>query len=642
METMKEYENIFTTTLTKAEKPCLIINEGGTSLQYASPLEFLKGFEEIRAVTFSSSIRTVLEMLRGFRKVELLIGIEEQGAEINAVVRIKEEVSTLTRLPGDKELSIYHIPNCHSKLYLLSSHDGERRAVVGSGNLSQSAWSGRQEEIFVVVDSPHLIDELEGYYETLREKAKELWDSRKAKEKVVKTAKKMGLNVNINIEEPVSLEEVVRQSEKLKDLPLTIYLKNVINVVDTSVLRKAKEKKTELDKALKVIEKLKERAPQVRLAGRDLEKVKSALKGVDKESQEYRNLEIDPVSGNLIYKSLNVLDYPSSKEKEEETVRALKEYIEMSEESSEDHPKLIGEAITFAFMSPLMHIVRRRAWEEGFDLNGYPVFALLVGTANAGKTTTLKIIARLLGTKKFSYREVATYQNSRAPVIDAHLRSGELMPLLIDEVSPSHFRKGALEDVLKNASEDPEVSGTLILTSNLQEFEGERQILRRACFLPFEYQVHSGRKVDRIMNHVSNALFLKFLRSVKLEDIIPSEDPLKVAREFLLNEGAPVPESYCGSYEETMRKGWKKLYLSSPEIFEEKVVPHKHDSDRKVVCFKVSKEKTGFLTPLDSFDNGFLQGHYLLLKDRFLEEVVRQKEEGVVGKVKRLFKGLSL
>ncbi len=642
MEVAKEHENIFATTLTRAEKPCLIISEGETFIQYAYPLDFLKGFEEIRAITFSSSIKAVLEMLRGFRKIELLIGIEEQGVEIDAVVKIKEEISTLTRIPRDREFSIYHIPNCHSKLYLLSSSSGDRRAIMGSGNLSQSAWSGSQEEIFVVVDSPHLIDELEGYYETLKEKAKELWDSRKAREEVVKTAKKMGLNVNINLEEPVSLEEVVKQSEKLKDLPLTIYLKNVVNIVDTSVLRKAKEKKTELDRALKVIEKLKERAPQVRLAGRDLEKVKNALKGVEKESQEYKNLELDPVNGNLIYKSLNVIDYPQSKEKEEETVRALKEYIELSEESSEDHPRLIGEAITFAFMSPLMHVVRKRAWEEGFDLNAYPVFALLVGTANAGKTTTLKIIAKLLGTKKLSYREVATYQNSRAPVIDAHLRSGELMPLLIDEVSPSHFRKGALEDVLKNASEDPGVSGTLILTSNLQEFEGERQILRRACFLPFEYQVHSGRKVDRIVNHVSNALFLKFLRSVKVEEIVPSEDPLKVAREFLLNEGVPVPESYCGSYEETMKKGWRKLYLSSPEIFEEKVVPHKHDSDRKVVCFKVSKEKTGFLTPLDSFDNGFLQGHYLLLKDRFLEEVVRQRERSVIDRVKRFFKGLSL
>ena len=40
----------------------------------------------------------------------------------------------------------------HAKVYLLSSSDGRNRVIVGSANLSEQAFSGRQPETLVTFD----------------------------------------------------------------------------------------------------------------------------------------------------------------------------------------------------------------------------------------------------------------------------------------------------------------------------------------------------------------------------------------------------------------------------------------------------------------------------------------------------------
>ncbi|WP_243694534.1 hypothetical protein [Aquifex aeolicus] len=161
-----------------------------------------------------------------------------------------------------------------------------------------------------------------------------------------------------------------------------------------------------------------------------------------------------------------------------------------------------------------------------------------------------------------------------------------------------------------------------MLTSNLFDLTGERQIFRRACFLPFEVQISSKKSVNKLLGKANNSLFLKFLKCVNPEKIeLKEEDPLYFSRDFLLNEGIPVPENYYGNFERAMLKGWKKLYLTSPEKFEEVRYYHKQDQKKLVPCYKVQIKDAGYLTPLEEFDNGFLQDSYLILKEEFLKTI---------------------
>jgi len=622
------------------EKLCLLIGEE-VILKYQAPYTFLEGFDTIRAVTFSSSGKVLFEFLKNFQYIEILIGVEEKSCELDYLTKIREDLNLL--LPAffhSKEIAIYHLSNCHSKLYLLSkAGEPVQRAILGSANLSQSAWLGTQEELFVIIDNRELIENLEKYYETLKGKAKPII-TKEIKEKLNEEAKRCGLN--INIEKAYLSEDLIKQRENLKDVVANIFLRNVaLNLPLEQYLPKLREKRVSLEKTESFLERLKEKKPHFKLAGSNLEKLKKVTQDL-KDSQPQRALEWDPLSGHFLYKSLAVIQYPEEIELERKVVSSLREYLELSRESSYKHPTLIGEAIVFAFNAPLMHLIRQKAYQAGLDLNSFPIFALLAGTAKAGKSTILEVVARLLGTSKTNYRAIPKRGNTQANTIEDLLFSKDLMPYLIDEVSPQHFSVDkSLQSVLKHASESVETTGTLMLTSNLQDFSGEIQILRRACFLPFEFQVKSekGKGIERILRGLNPALFLKFLRYIstqKLEAPDP-QDPLRIAREFLLNEGVPVPESYQGRYEEVIRKGWKILYQSSPEIFEEIEAESKHFPGKKVKCFKVPKEKVGFLTPLETFENySTFPDYYLLLKEEFLQEI-GESRDSFLNRLKKIF-----
>ncbi|WP_243694535.1 hypothetical protein [Aquifex aeolicus] len=133
------------------KKPILSIGEEEIKLLYDIPGKYLRQFNRIKAITFSS-LKSILDLLKDYREVEILIGLEEQGRELYnlevIVEKFLKEGEEISKQAMFKDFSVYYIPNCHTKLYILESE--ERKIVVaGSGNLSSLAWRGPQEEFFL-------------------------------------------------------------------------------------------------------------------------------------------------------------------------------------------------------------------------------------------------------------------------------------------------------------------------------------------------------------------------------------------------------------------------------------------------------------------------------------------------------------
>ncbi|RIH84373.1 hypothetical protein Mlute_01906 [Meiothermus luteus] len=128
-----------------------------------------------------------------------------------------------------------------------------------------------------------------------------------------------------------------------------------------------------------------------------------------------------------------------------------------------------------------------------------------------------------------------------------------------------------------------------------------------------EHKPHEGGSPRDFAQQVSEDLLLAFLREAypgerELERLLQGEDPLEPARSFLRSLGVAVPERPVGDYREYMRRCWRSLYYTQREAFQEIEMPDAR-SGRLVPCFVVEKERVGFLTPLQAFDNGTAGNH---------------------------------
>ena len=124
--------------------------------------ELFKGFDELRAVTFSAGIKQVEHVMKFFERGEVIIGSPQQitadFAEMLALqkyaVEYVSENKFLQKLIEERKFKFYVTYKVHAKIYLLRAEDGRCRVILSSANFSANAWQVHQLENFVVMDEP--------------------------------------------------------------------------------------------------------------------------------------------------------------------------------------------------------------------------------------------------------------------------------------------------------------------------------------------------------------------------------------------------------------------------------------------------------------------------------------------------------
>jgi phosphatidylserine/phosphatidylglycerophosphate/cardiolipin synthase-like enzyme len=123
-------------------------------------------------LTYSVSINAIVRMLDkySFTTFECVFGYEGALRDIKDILAFQKVVVGDTRaaIMGLKDERHLHVLEkvhagqasfrvlrkhiAHAKLYLLSNSDGHTRVIIGSANLSERAFSGRQPETLVKFD----------------------------------------------------------------------------------------------------------------------------------------------------------------------------------------------------------------------------------------------------------------------------------------------------------------------------------------------------------------------------------------------------------------------------------------------------------------------------------------------------------
>lgn len=128
--------------------------------------ELFDGYDELYVITYSSGIDFVSQVVSKFDYAEIIFGHEGildsdmatvmalSKQMVESIARHKSAIKLAERIEAS-QLALYAARDSksHEKVYCLKSHSGKYRVIVGSANLSATAFMGQQRENIVCFDS---------------------------------------------------------------------------------------------------------------------------------------------------------------------------------------------------------------------------------------------------------------------------------------------------------------------------------------------------------------------------------------------------------------------------------------------------------------------------------------------------------
>ena len=281
----------------------------------------------------------------------------------------------------------------------------------------------------------------------------------------------------------------------------------------------------------------------------------------------------------------------------------------------------IMETVLYAFTSPFLWEIRERIVRGSSETVGLnvPAFLMLGASAQAGKTTLLECLSRLMclnqDTRMLHYDEVKyngtdggrTMGNIRA-LMEGH--DSSVYPVIIDEVEEKAVNNDAFGAFIKSYANRHQVgdkTGTLIMSMNNDKVSLTNDIMRRVYYLRFDNQMiddNDSRDVKHDMQAKLDArLFSDFCCRMarmlvddntewRVDDGTGQIDFLHSARvifkSYYEEVGIPVPAWFPTTLIDDQRRmgiqKWSNLYRTKREAF-------KASKIGKVKVFVVEKDE---------------------------------------------------
>ena len=405
--------------------------------------ELFSGFDTLHAITYSSGIGFVYQLLDLFQNAEILFGCDEvisyslqevMAYQCKMIERMREtagkmKLDLVSRIEaGTLRFYVARTVLSHEKIYLLSAEDGRKRVVMGSANLSFSAFGGRQRENICYLDGDRAYEWYWDCYCRLREDCTD------------QIAKEALLTAD--------------DGENLEELPIA----RTIRTKKALVLESVEEAKEEVRFALDVknlVKKLAPSVPKPDKKGRLMlspEKVKSIRRQVvankvqEKELQsEYPQLEVFPDEGVVRLNDVTLDLAPAGEDIAKDAALFLR-YMEGYEKFHGDVQGLQHRYYEFAnwfFCSPFMASMRDLAVRYNQNLLPYPVFGLVYGQSKAGKTSFLETLLKMMIGQK---TKLSAPDFTRSG-IESLKRTVKGAPIIVDDLTNTRFNQHAIETI---------------------------------------------------------------------------------------------------------------------------------------------------------------------------------------------------
>lgn len=539
--------------------------------------ELFSGFDTLHAITYSSGIDFVYQLIDLFGQAEILFGCDEvisyslqevMAYQCKMVERMRDTASKMkldlvSRIEnGSLRFFVARSVLSHEKLYLLSSQDGRKRVIMGSANLSRSAFGGYQRENICYVDGDAAYDWYWDCYCQLREDCTD----QIAKETLL----------------------FADDGTNLEELPIA----RTVKVKKALVLQPAEEAKEEVRFVLDVKNlagKFASSVPKPDKKGKLIlspDKIKSIRRQVvaaqtqEKELQsEYPQLEVFPDEMMVRLNGVNLDLHPSATEIQKDVSLFLK-YMDGYEKF---HGNVTGmqrryfEFANWFFCSPFMACMRDMAVRYNQNLLPYPVFGLVYGQSKAGKTSFLETLLKMMIGQK---TKISAPEFTRSS-IEGLKRTVKGAPIIVDDLTNTRFNQHAIETI-KN--DDFGVADKLlhypavVISANEDVKAVAPEVIRRTVICRVQAgltntEVMRSSVVRTVQKEVGTALYREYLRrmlgivSELLEEMKSDESE---SAPDILAESSRVLEEIFREYAEAPWPNYIRQ-LTLEDYFSEKV-----------------------------------------------------------------------
>jgi len=406
--------------------------------------ELFEGFDKLYAVTYSSSVDFICKLLKKFETAEIIFGFEpvmsnqlhEIFAYQDATVKWLKEKSSANKIDlisriENSSLKMYAARDflSHEKIYILESNDGRKRVIMGSANMSNSAFSGKQRENIEYFDSERLFDYYREVFEDLKESCVDNINS-----------KALAVMDNADNIEEIPIANTVRikkalviepQSEASDEIKFTLETKNLAGKYKAYTSKPDEKGKITLTP---------ETFKQIK---RKLTEAKKQEKKVRKEYPHFI-VDIDEQTATLNEQQFDL--NPNADEVIRDVALFL-EYMNGFEKFNNDWNSMQMRYFEFAnwfFATPFMPFMRRIAELYGYPLTTYPVFGIIYGQSNAGKTKFLETLRKMMIGYDMPIIKGADFTAVKIISLGQEVKG---VPLIVDDLNQNRFREYGIEAI---------------------------------------------------------------------------------------------------------------------------------------------------------------------------------------------------
>ena len=478
----------------KASQSILKLDDGSglrvVNARFVSERQFdwslFDGYDQLRVLTYSASVNAIVRMLDNysFNFFECVFGYEGTLRDIKNILAFQKVVVGDTRaaIMGLKDDRHVHILKkvhagqarfqvlrkaiAHAKIYLLSNADGRNRVIVGSANLSEQAFSGRQSETLVSFD-----DDEEAWahynrmYQTIRDSASD--EIKLPEDRIIKAEIEIPDTPVLSDISGTLIIEAPKPAESHTTMPVQIQRVEKVAAVLAPRLSAA---------APAISNGIQRITPKVKREISRIKLVKSA------EEADNRYFSIDRTNRTA---SLSGEPFPLEWDPRlvERDAKLILEYFQSYEGAFEgDVSRLQRDYFILAswlYFSPFICDMRSLALLQDSDVIRYPSFAIVFGKSNCGKTT----LVDTLMTSMFGIAHTLDKRSFTTSQLRGLQYGYKRFPIVFDDIGRNAFNRHGRDMIKNELHPDTEEHPGFILSMNAEPQSFPDEIVKRSLMI---------------------------------------------------------------------------------------------------------------------------------------------------------------
>lgn len=556
--------------------------------------ELFDGFDDLKAITFSSGIGFVEKLLRRFNTAEIIFGCEEvmSGTMQDAMAfqtllleRIRKDATKTLQSIVDRieaeTLHLYVSRNrlSHEKIYLLSAEDGRRRVVMGSANMSFNAFSGRQRENICYIDGESAYEwYLDSFEDLKRESVDEISQKALVTANAVENIDSLPIAETVKVKKAIYIEPVQEAKE------------------DVRFILDVRQLSGKLAPSMPVITKADKKTGRTLIVPDTIVKVRRQLVQEEEREKvqrdEYPQLDVN-VEEAVVRLNNKELDLNPTTEEIRSDVDLYLKYMDGYSKfhgAWEDMQRRYFEFANWFFCTPFMAVMRDTAARYERGRLWFPVFGLLYGHSKAGKTTFLETLLKMMIGQK---TKISAPDFTRKAIAELKMVVHGA-PIIVDDLTQTRFSQHAVETIKWDdygVNEHNLTYPAVVISANEDVKAIAQEVTRRTVVCRVQAgltntEVMKSNIIRSVQKKIGTAFYREYLRrmlervpeilnAIKSDDDTESLDILKLSSEIIvsiirehsdsvpsyvreLSLGSYFDEDVTGKYAiETIQRTWR-------------------------------------------------------------------------------------